>query len=68
MRRGFVAVMDARPSPWLWLWWISFPLMVAGGAYAMGGIGPGLFGLVLAGIGTVVGARFYIRHAMPGSG
>jgi hypothetical protein len=39
--------------------------MVAGSAYAMGGIGPGLFGLVLAGIGTVVGARFYIRHAIP---
>lgn len=59
--------MDAWPSPWLWLWWISFPLMVAGGMYAIGGIGPGVCGLVLAGVGTVVGARFHIRRAMPDS-
>lgn len=34
----------------------------------MGGIGPGLFGLVVASIGTVIGARYYVRLAMPGTG
>ena len=67
MRRGLVTVMRARPPLWLWLWSISFSLLVAGVAYAMGGIGAGLFGLVLAGISSAVGARFLMRHAMPGT-
>jgi hypothetical protein len=67
MRRGLAAVMGARNSPWLWLWWISFPLLVAGAMYAMGGIGAALFGLLLVGISTAVAARWYIRHEMPGT-
>ncbi|HWF51559.1 MAG TPA: hypothetical protein VG294_13050 [Solirubrobacteraceae bacterium] len=58
---------DVRPPLWLWLWSIGFPLIVAGGAYAVGGLGPGLVGLVLAGVSSAVGARFLIRHGMPGT-
>jgi hypothetical protein len=67
IRRDWVPVMGARPSPWLWLWLISFPLMTAGVAYALGGLGTGIFDLVIVSIVTVATARFQLRRGMPGT-
>jgi hypothetical protein len=40
---------------------MTAPVLVGAGAFALGGIGPGVFAFVLAGLSTATGARFYRR-------
>jgi amino acid permease len=50
--------MSAKPPTATRVWWMIFPVLVGAGAFALGGIGPGVFALVLAGICSAVAARF----------
>jgi hypothetical protein len=50
--------MSKSPATGTRVWWMIFPFIVGAGAFAIGGIGPGVFAFVLAGICSVIAARF----------
>jgi FtsH-binding integral membrane protein len=43
-------------------WWVIFSLIVAGGAFALGGVGPAVFAFALAGICVVMAVRYERRQ------
>jgi hypothetical protein len=53
--------MNTKPTIGTRVWWMIFPLLVGAGAFALGGIGPGAFAFILAGICSVVAARLDAR-------
>jgi hypothetical protein len=48
---------------WLLAWRVAFPLLVGGGAFALGGIGPGIFGLAMGVLCVVLAARIEKRKS-----
>src|ERR1039458_3669612 len=46
---------------WTLAWFMAFPVLVGVGAFALGGIGPGVFAFVLAGVSSTMAMRFYGR-------
>jgi hypothetical protein len=50
--------MGKTPATGTRVWWMIFSVIIGGGAFAIGGIGPGVFAFALAGICVVVAVRF----------
>jgi hypothetical protein len=49
--------MGTRPSTAKIAWWVAFPFLVGGGAFAFGGIGPGLFAFAASGLSVAMAVR-----------
>jgi hypothetical protein len=41
-------------KPWMLVWWMTFPLLVGAGAFALGGVARGVFAFVLACVCVVI--------------
>lgn len=53
--------MGTKPATATIAWWVVFPFLVGGGAFALGGIGAGIFGFAASGLGVAIAVRFDTR-------
>jgi hypothetical protein len=60
--------MRPKPPAGTQLWRGTFPFIVGGGTFALGGIGPGLFGFALSALAVVLAARINIGSPAPAHG
>jgi hypothetical protein len=60
--------MRRKPPTGTQLWTVAFPFIIGGGTFALGGVGPGLFGFVIGALAVVLAARINIGSPAPAHG
>jgi hypothetical protein len=53
-------------SRWLLIWWVTFPVLVGGCAFVLGGLGASIFSLVLAILAVAIAIRLEKRWGLRG--